>query len=346
VESFFFLALLLGTLALVVAMVLPYANLIILGGILAFLFSGPYERLAAWLGNRTLAAWLMVLAVLVTVLLPLTLAGYQIVREAAGLYGYLRGHADPAALRQLVGTAQEWLQRFVPEAQLDPAQVSESVQRGLTWVLGNTAWLFAGFGRIVFGFILVLLFFFFLLRDGAKVKRRLMELSPLSDEQEQAIITRIGRAIGATVRGSVILAVLQGLVSGVGFTIFGVPNPALWGAVVVLAAFVPTVGTALVQVPAVIYLLSTGHTGAAVGLAAWALVAVGLLDNFLGPRLMGGAARIHPMVMLLAVLGGITFFGPMGLLLGPILVSLLFALFDIYLSLVRGPGLPERPMKR
>lgn len=342
IESFFFLALLVGTLAFVIALILPYANAIILAGILAFLFSGPYEKLAGHLKNRTLAAWLMVLAGLLTVLLPLTLASYRIVQEAGALYAYLAAHADAEAFRTLVATAQAWIDRVAPGVTLDPAQLSASAQRGLSWLLTQTGWLFAGFGRVVFSFVLVLLFFYYLLRDGAHLKRRLMELSPLSDAHEQAIMERIGRAVGATVRGSLIMAVLQGLVAGLGFAIFGVPSPALWGAVVVLAAFVPTVGTALVQVPAVIVLLATGQTAHAVGLAIWATLAVGMLDNILGPKLMAGGAHLHPMIMLIAVLGGITFFGPIGLLLGPILMSLLFALFDIYLSLVRGPSLEER----
>jgi predicted PurR-regulated permease PerM len=191
-------------------------------------------------------------------------------------------------------------------------------------------------------FLLLLLFFYYLVRDGARLKRKVMVLSPLSDAHELEIIARLSRAISSTVRGSLVLALLQGLVSGIGFTLFGVPNPVLWGSVVVIAAFVPTIGTALVQIPAILYLFASGHPTSALALIAWAAVAVGMLDNLLGPRLMAKGTHLHPLVMMVAVLGGITVFGPMGFLVGPILMALLFALFDIYLSLVRGPHMEEQ----
>lgn len=335
IESFFFLALLLGTLALVALLVLPYLNTFILGAILSFLFSGVYARLLRIIPNRSLAALVLTLLVLVTILVPLSLAGYRIAQEAAGLYGYIRNHTSGDTVAQLIAQLPASVRTLIPASALNTQAIGAWLQQALGWIAGSLGPLFSGIARTILHFFFLLLFFYYLTRDGERLKRRLMDLSPLSDSHEQEILGKIGRAITATVRGQLVLALLQSLVAGIGFALFGVPNPALWGSVILVAAFIPTIGTALVQVPAIAYLAATAGTGPALGLALWALIAVGMLDNFLGPRLMARGARIHPLVMMLAVLGGIGMFGPIGILLGPILFSLLYALLDIYLALVR-----------
>ena len=116
----------------------------------------------------------------------------------------------------------------------------------------------------------------------------------------------------------------------VGFWIFGVPNAILWGSFAAIAALIPGIGTALVLTPAILFLFARGEIFSAIGLLAWGVGVVGLIDNFLGPRLMGRGIELHPLIILLSVLGGIGFFGPIGFLLGPLIVSLFFALLDIY----------------
>ena len=126
------------------------------------------------------------------------------------------------------------------------------------------------------------------------------------------------------------MAATQGVVSGIGLSLFGVPNPVLWGVVAGFAALIPTLGTSLVLIPAALFLLTKGAFVAAIGLFIWALFAVGLIDNFLSPRLVGKGAQLHPLLVLLSVLGGISLFGPAGLILGPLCSSLLLALLSIY----------------
>jgi predicted PurR-regulated permease PerM len=128
------------------------------------------------------------------------------------------------------------------------------------------------------------------------------------------------------------MAIIQGVVAMIGFTIFGVPQPLLWGLFTVMAALVPNVGTSLSLIPAVIYLLVTGHIGAGIGLAVWGMLAVGLIDNLLSPRLIGSRIQLHPLLVLLSVIGGLQFFGFLGFLIGPILLAVFVAMVDIYRS--------------
>ena len=114
------------------------------------------------------------------------------------------------------------------------------------------------------------------------------------------------------------------------------PNPVLWGLVAALAALIPGIGTALILIPAIGYLFFTGSTGAAIGLLIWGVVAVGLIDNFLGPMLVNRGVKIHPFLILLSIFGGLSFFGPVGFVLGPLIIALVFALLEIYRAPKKG----------
>ena len=157
-----------------------------------------------------------------------------------------------------------------------------------------------------------------------------MLVSPLADSYDEQIIKRVGLAINSIVRGSLMIALIKGFLTALGLAIFGVPNPILWGAVSALASFVPIVGSGVVIAPAVLYLSAAVSYPAAVGLAIWGVVLIGLSDNFLSPVLMKKGMKIHLFVILLSILGGLGFFGPIGFIAGPVVLSLLFALFDIY----------------
>ncbi|HXV27049.1 MAG TPA: AI-2E family transporter [Candidatus Paceibacterota bacterium] len=333
------LLLLMAGLAVVVfLMIKPYAAVLMLAAVLAIIFEPLYRTVLKQLRSPSWSALLTTLIVLALVLLPLSLFGYQLVQEATALYGYLTGRANTNGFGELLTRVQELTDRFVPGLTFETADVVGYVQASLTWLLSNVGFVFAGFARILFSFVLLLFVFFYLVRDGEKLKRWLMHTSPLSDSHENRIIGTLTLAVNSVVRGSLVIALIQALVAGVGYTVFGVPNPALWAGVLMVASFVPTLGTALVQIPVVLYMLLTGDLGAAVGLAAWATVAVGLVDNFLGPHLIGRGTRLHPLLTLFAVLGGIVVFGPIGLLVGPVVFSLLLAVIKIWSETIEAPA--------
>jgi len=172
--------------------------------------------------------------------------------------------------------------------------------------------------------------FYFFLKDGHKLKSYFVALSPLADSDDELIVSRLKLAVSATIKGNLAIGLIQGALTGIGFAIFGVPNAALWGGVAVVAAFLPGIGTALVITPAIIFLFLIGNTFGGIGLLIWGLTAVGLVDNFLGPRLVGRGMQLHPLAVFIAILGGLAFFGPLGFLLGPLAMSVCLALIDIH----------------
>jgi predicted PurR-regulated permease PerM len=182
------------------------------------------------------------------------------------------------------------------------------------------------------GFLVVLFSLYYLLKDGQKVKRELLRLSPLSDENDQRIFLNVTTTVRAVIVGFLFIGLLKGLLAGAAYWVSGVPAPLFWGAMTGLANFVPLVGSGLVMIPTVIYLALKGAWGAAIGLALFSTFVIGLVDNFIQPRFIGERTKIHPLLVLLALLGGLEFFGFTGIILGPLALAVTMALVSIYKS--------------
>jgi len=329
-----FFVLLIAAAIVVGIMFLPFLGLLVFAAVLALLFFPLYRRVVAGTGSPSLAAFLMTALMLLVVLVPLVFAGYQVVREAANVYATLRTGAISATFVSFLSHAQAWADRFIPGIRLDPAQLAALAQDGISWIIAHTGAIFVGAGELVFSFILFLFFFYYLLRDGHALVAAFITSSPLSEREGEAAVARISRSVYTAVIGSVLVGIVQGATAWLGYWLLNVPNAALLGGLTALASFVPSVGTSLVLVPVVVYLYFTGAPVAAFALAVWALVAVGLLDNVLRSQLLAGA-RMHPLTALLAVVGGVSVFGPMGLILGPVAVAVLTAMLDVSPSIIR-----------
>lgn len=155
--------------------------------------------------------------------------------------------------------------------------------------------------------------------------------------------------VDASVYGVIVLAVIQGILGGLAFLVLGLPDPFVWGAVMVVLSTIPVTGSFLVWGPAAVYLAATGRWGAALLLAAWGLLVIGLIDNFLRPKLMGQKARVHELLLFFAVLGGLVVFGVAGLVFGPVLLAVTLSLLDVIRqtgrpadAISRDPGLAEQ----
>jgi predicted PurR-regulated permease PerM len=177
---------------------------------------------------------------------------------------------------------------------------------------------------------LFLLMLFFLLKDGGRFKAEIRPISPFSEEQERQIFDHLERTIKGALQAVIVVPVLQGILAGIGFMIFGVPSPFVWGTAVMLAATVPLVGSPLGWIPACVYLLVQGRTGAALGLLAFGILIVSGSDNVIKPLLLRGSARIHPLLGFLSIIGGVLAFGVFGFLIGPVVLSLVLSAIRIY----------------
>ncbi len=337
-NNYFFFALLIGVIILAAYIFLPFFTALIIAGVLAVLCRPFHDRVVKVFGRgkeRSSFAAIITLALIVVIIIaPLTLVGIKISSESRALYYTLTTETSRSNLIGALNNASDYvlggLFGDTFGVSFNNFNITEYLGHALKWSFTNIDSLFSKFASLALGVFLMFLALYYMLRDGKLLKRQLIALSPLADTQDEQIFARLEKAVFSVIQGSLIVGIVQGLLTGIGFAVFGVPNPALWGSIAVITSFIPGFGTALVIIPGVIYLFVTGHNVAGIGMLIWGGVAVGLVDNILGPSLMKRGVHIHPFLILLSVLGGLILFGPIGFIAGPLVISLLFALLDIY----------------
>lgn len=324
----FLLALLFGAIALSFFVFAPFLTALILAAMFAVVLHPLFARITGWFkGYRPLASILTILLACIIVIAPLSFLGSQIFKQSRDLYIETTTTGGGAYLENLDMAVERIVGRVVPDFSFEIEQYVGALSE---FVTSNLTAIFSGTVQTVFFFFITIFALFFFLKDGEEFSRAIVALSPLPDQNDREIILRLKRAVNSVIKGFLLVGLIQGTVAGIGFWIFGVPHPALWGGITVIAALIPGVGTALVVAPAIIYLFATGAIGGAIGLCVWGALAVGLIDNLVGPTLIGQGVKIHPLFILFSVLGGIAFFGPAGFLLGPLVLSLLYVLLDTY----------------
>ncbi len=301
-------------------------------------------------GRAGLAAMIIVSVTTVVILVPVLTSLFLLTRQAALFLQWVTTQpvVGPEELQsfweqlpQRYPTLEEWIAYI--QAQVTPvltggaSQLASGANTLLQGVLSRVT-------RAVIDLGLFLLMLFFLLRDGGKLKDELRPVSPFSEEQESQIFEHLERTILGALQAIVVVPVAQGILAGIGFMIFGVPSPLLWGTVVILAATVPLVGSPLGWVPAVVYLAIQGQVGPALGLLVYCTVIVSSSDNVVKPLLLRGAARIHPLLGFLSIIGGVLAFGVFGFLIGPVILSLVLSAIRIYrLDILRSPDPARKP---
>lgn len=326
IEKYFFFGLLLATLVFTFLIFLPFWIIIVLGVSFSIVLYPIYE----WLTRRKIPATLasFITVILFTILLcgPLLGIGALVFNQSQDVYQkVLNSNLNTSPLFEKINYK---VNNVLPAGVV--FDINQKATDFITYVSNHIANIFSTTISAFFSFILMLLIIFYLLKDGARWRESLMQLSPLGKENDEKIMNRLALAVNGVVKGSLLIALAQGVLLGFGFWIFNVPNGALWGVVAAVMSFIPTFGTALVSVPAIIFLFATGNTASAVGLLVWAVVIVGLVDNFLGPLVVGRKINIPSILILFSVLGGISLLGPVGILVGPLTVSLLYSLVSIY----------------
>lgn len=339
-EIYLFFILLGGALFLSFKVLEPYIYVLIIASIFAVIFAPIHLFFKRkFLRHESLSALLTVFSVIVLVLVPFVFFGVQLSDEVKALYdNSVNSLNGDGIVSRVTETANNLLIKFSPieinKPVFDTADTESYILSTVEWLKGNFGGIFSGLAKFFVNIFLFLVAFYFLVRDGEKLKKYIVDISPFKDERDELILNKLHLSVISIAKGSILVAIIQGLLSVVGFSIFGVPSPVLWGGVAMVAALIPGLGTSLVLIPAILFLFFVGDTTHAIGLLIWGMLAVGLIDNLLGPKLVGSGIKIHPLLILLSALGGISFFGALGFILGPITISFLFAILDIYKTIL------------
>src|SRR5882757_5288052 len=339
--------------ALVVAAALGYALVLIFtpffgamtwAAFLAFLLFPLNVRWRRRLRGTGIAAGVLTLLAPITILLPLSALSIEFVKQISGLLQKLQKAAAQWDIKTLsdlqqfpwIARANDWLQAH---AGISAAQVQSWLVSGTQQVLqraaGFSGSFFLGALDSLFGFAIMLFLLFFFLRDGDVMMARARMLIPLDEARKDRLFLQLSNVTRAIVFGTSMTALAQGLLIGVGFAIASLPSPVVFGVLAALLSLLPIGGAAFVWVPAVILLFVDGRWGFGIFMLVWGLI-LGGLDNVLRPLLISGRARISALAVFVGVLGGISAFGAIGVIAGPVVLSLALALVEFAEETRRG----------
>ncbi len=306
----------------------PFLSALALAAIIVTICNPLHERILKRLGEKrkTLAAFLTTVIVFLVIVLPIILLSSLLVKEVADLYTDLSGGSN-GGVQSLVTQIESRIQQQFPGFD---GTLQDGLGAAVGWSASHLSTIFTATLSTIFTFILSILGSFYFFRDGKELMQLLIKASPLPENEDKIIFDRIATAVRAVATGTLLLAVIQGTLVAAGFLIFGIDRAVLWGSIASLGALMPGIGTTIVTAPAIAYLFFTDQVTMAIGLLVWSVLIVGLVDNILGPYLIGRRNNMHPFVILISVLGGIALFGPLGFIIGPVVTTLFFVLLEIY----------------
>jgi predicted PurR-regulated permease PerM len=317
------------------SMIKSFLVSLLLAGILAGMTHPVYERLRRWLGGRRpLASIATVLIVLLVIVGPLVgffgIVASEAVQVAQGVAPWVEQQiSHPNELDRLLQRLP-FAERLAPYQDQIASKLAEFAGKVGTFLVNSIA---AGTrGTAVFFFHLFVMMYalFFFLIDGKRILNKILYYMPLSSDHESRMVERFTSVARATIKGTLVIGVVQGGLAGLAFAVFGIHGATFWGTIMAVLSIIPGVGTALVWIPAVIYLVAVGETGAAVGLFVWCAAVVGSVDNVLRPWLVGKDTKMPDLLILLGTLGGLLLFGAAGIVIGPIVAALFVTIWDIY----------------
>ena len=320
----------------------PFVLTFAVAASVSLLLTPVQNRLRALGAHPTLAAGLLVLVTVTVILLPILGSIAILGQQALTVLDWVRPRLARAELQTLLTETlparAPWLSDWLPP--LMPL-VSDALGRLASAANTLIQGLVTGVSYALFELVIFTLMLFFLLRDGGRLRDELRQVSPFSEAQEAQVFDHLSKTVKGVLQAMVVVPVAQGILAALGFWLFGVPSPFVWGVMVVFAALVPILGSPLGWVPAAVYLYMNGPFWPAAGLALYGTVVISGADNVIKPLLLKGTAQIHPMLGFLSILGGVLSFGPAGLLIGPVVLSLVLSALRIYrLDVLRAPAVP------
>ncbi len=306
----------------------PFVQVLLWAGVLAIIANPLYRWFRRKGRGPNLSAMLTTLVVVMAVVIPLSFLALAMVRQAVGAADGLQ-----RSVQRLLDPNSEIYQRidqYIDLSQLRDKQFIADKLKGYTGMIaGRTLGLVGGVFGTVVHVIFVLFALYYLLRDSDRILPALRDWLPLRRDEADHVIHRTHEVISASIYGVLVIAAVQGTIGGLTFWALRLGTPLLWGVAMFLMSMVPMVGSAIIWGPAALFLLATGHWIKGIILILVGTLVIGTIDNFLRPRIVGTRTRLHELVVLFSVLGGLQVFGILGLVVGPVVVAITMSLIDV-----------------
>ncbi len=309
----------------------PFLDPILWAAVLAFVLAPGHRWLLRRVRNRNVAAMLATALALLLVVVPAVLLTLALISQGTHLYSlassFVTRH-QVASISDFIGmpSVRKFADRIAAILPLTAEDLRGWAETNLKTVAGRIGGFLSQLAVGILGFVasfLIMLFtLFFLFRDGEDLWKRLVDAIPLERSRTVFLVHRLDSVLQAVLAGTLLTALLQGILGGIGFAIFGLPSPVVFGAMMAVLSLLPIGGTAFVWLPAALFLLAQGHWGRGVGLAAWGILIVGLADNWFKPMIISGRSDLNTLPVFFGVLGGLAAFGFLGLFIGPLVVAL------------------------
>lgn len=329
--------------AIFLTMIRAFIMAILLAGIFSAMSQPVYAHIERWSGGRqSLASLATLLLILLIVLLPLI-----------GLLGIVAGEAIKIST-SVKPWVEQWMSRppafeewfkalplhdvMVAYQGVILQKAGELVGRASTFLFENISSFTFSTINTVFLFFVFLYTMFFFLKDGHRILGRFLAYLPLSDDVERRILDRFTSVARASIKGTLVIGIIQGGLAGLAFQVVGIDSAVFWGTIMAVLSIIPAVGSALVWLPAVLILAFTGQYLQATGLFLFCSLLVGSIDNVLRPWLVGKDTQLHELLIFFSTLGGISLFGIAGFIVGPIVAALFVTVWDIYAETFLGPS--------
>jgi predicted PurR-regulated permease PerM len=321
----------------------PFLTSLLWAIFLAMAFYPVFKKLQHLLKKRKpFSAVIMTLFVLSVIVLPFSLLMASLSVEVVDIYrrieemintGQLQAHMEKIREIPILKWILMRLNQSLDLSQKEPLDfLLKNLQQVSTFLFNQTSKIVKGLSTFIMGFFFTLLSLYYLFKDGDRLFERLKEVIPLPSKERDLLIHRFKDMIYATIYGGILIAIIQGLLGGLSFWVLGLASPIFWGTAMAFLSFIPVGGTALIWVPASILLLVQGAFLKGIILLGLGVFGISMVDNLLRPFFISTRTKIHPLLLFFAVLGGIQVFGLIGLVAGPLIVTLFLTLIEIYVQ--------------
>lgn len=327
IERKFLVALLAIVVVITLLILYPFLAVFIVSGAIAVMLDPIYKWINKHItrGKKALSSLITITLFLIVLCIPIFLLGSVIFNQTQDAYYSFIVNGDTNSFLDKIDNS---VNRILPEGFSFDSR--EKIVGLFSLIAGNLSQIFTSTVNTFLMAMLGIFSIFYLLKDGRKWKDELAKMSPLSERHVSIIISDLKSAVNRIFKGTFLIAIIQAALAWFGLYIFGVPNPALWGVLAGICSFLPTVGTSIVMIPAAIFLLLSGNLWQGLALFGWYVIIVSTIDNILSPYLISKKSEIPPLFILFAIIGGVSLMGAMGIIIGPLVLSLLYTLVDIY----------------
>ena len=314
-------------------MLRPFIGVVEWAVVLVIIFYPIHKRLELRIRRRGLSALISCLLVVILIVLPLTVLTAAVAQELAKVLPNLPSQVSQLANQEslVFGKVATWMHsRFGVDISGSYAFIADQIKQSGERLLGLSLNLTVNIVTTIVKAFFVIFTMYYLFKDSEKILAKLPGALPLNREQSESIIRRTQEVVSASVYGVVTIAALQGMLGGIAFWILGVPSPLLWAVLMTFVCMIPLLGSFLVWLPLAIYLMATGHWTKAVILIVWGALVISTIDNVLRPRLIKNQTRLHELFVFFSVLGGISVFGLLGIVLGPVVLAITLGLLQTF----------------